>query len=142
MPYHNDSISFQLGTIFAFAEMVAMDVKRLALSLPFAPEDYKRLIRDAKRIAREQRVHIRLDKKFLTTDLFPEKFTRGKWVLLIYRQPQVIREYLDLKARKSRLIREEKYKGPKRRAIAHAFGKLLSYNSAIIKEKLIRPKHS
>ncbi len=78
MPYPIDSISYQLGTIFAFAEMVAIDMKRLAFSLPFPPNDYRRLISDAKRIAKEQGVQLKLDKQILTTDLFPEEFTRGK----------------------------------------------------------------
>lgn len=136
MSYRTDSIPFQLGTIFAFAEMVAIDVKRLALSLPFLAKDYNRLIRDAKRIAKEQGVRIRLDKEFLTTDLFPEEFTRGKWVLLIYKRPDVIRKYTKLKKQKNRLIKENRYKGSKRKAVAYGIGRLLSYKSAAIKEKL------
>ena len=37
MPYPIDQTSFNLGVIFAFAEMVAIDVKKMAFSLPFLP---------------------------------------------------------------------------------------------------------
>jgi hypothetical protein len=131
-----EQISFQLGVIFAFAEMVAADLKKMALSLPFLPKDYKPLIKDAKRIAREQGVKIKLEKKILTTDLFPEEFTKGKWVFILYKYPKVLKSYLQLKSEKERLIRENKYKGKERRAIAVALGKLLTYKMDLIREKL------
>ena len=36
-----DRLSFQLGMINCFAEMVAVGVKRLAISPPLSPEDYE-----------------------------------------------------------------------------------------------------
>jgi hypothetical protein len=131
-----DQSSYHLGVIFAFAEMVAADLKKMALSLPFLPNDYKRLARDAKRIAREEGVRIRLEKHLLTTDLFPEEFTRGKWVLIIYKSPEVLKTYLHLKSKKEQLLEENRYRGKERKAIAVGLGKLLSYRMDIIKERL------
>jgi hypothetical protein len=131
-----DPISFNLGVIFAFAEMVAADLKKMALSLPFLPRDYGRLVKDAKRIAREEGVRIRLEKRFLTTDLFPEEITKGKWVLIIYKYPEVLKKYLSLKSKKERLIHENHYKGKGREAIAVGFGELLSYRKDVIRRKL------
>jgi hypothetical protein len=131
-----DQTSYHLGVIFAFAEMVAADLKKMALSLPFLPNDYRRLARDAKRIAREEGVRIRLEKHLLTTDLFPEEFTRGKWVLIIYKSPEVLKTYLHLKSKKEQLLEENRYRGKERKAIAVGLGKLLSYRMDIIKERL------
>ena len=136
MPYPIDSISFQLGTIFAFAEMVAIDVKKVAFSLPFLPQEYDRLVGDAKRIAKEQGVKIKLEKHIIRTDLFPEEFTRGKWVFIIYKYPEVLESYLHLKSKKEQLIKENNYKGKERKAIAIGLGKLLSYKMDAIREKL------
>jgi len=136
MAYPIDQTSYHLGIIFAFAEMVAADLKKMALSLPFLPNDYKRLARDAKRIAREEGVRIRLEKHLLTTDLFPEEFTRGKWVFIIYKYPEVLKRYFSLKSKKDQLIHENHYKGKKREAIAVGFGDLLSYRKDVIKRKL------
>ena len=133
-----DQTSFQLGVIFAFSEMVAADLKKMALSLPFLPKDYERLIRDAKRITREWGVKTKLEKRLLTTDLFPEEFTRGKWVLIIYKSPEAFKTYLYLKSKKEQLLKENRYKGKERKAIAIGLGKLLSYRMEIIKEKLKR----
>jgi len=98
MSYPIDQISFELGVIYPFAEMVAIDVKRMAFSLPFLPEKFDLLVKDAKRIAREHGVKIKLEKRILTTDLFPEEFTRGKWVFIIYKYPEVLLNYLHLKS--------------------------------------------
>jgi len=136
MAYPIDQTSYHLGVIFAFAEMVAADLKKMALSLPFLPKDYERLVKNAKRIAKEEGVRIRLEKHLLTTDLFPEEFTRGKWVFIIYKYPGVLRRYFSLKSRKDLLIRENHYKGKKREAIAVGFGDLLSYRKDVIRRKL------
>ncbi len=136
MPYRMDSISYHLGVIFAFAEMVALKVKPLAFSLPFSPKDYRRLASQAKRIAKEQGVHVRLDRRILTTDLFPEEFTQGKWVLLIYKDPSVLAEYRRLKSEKRRLVAEKRYRGRARKGIALGLGRLLGYRISAIEEKL------
>ena len=136
MAHPVDQTSYHLGVIFAFAEMVAADLKKMALSLPFLPKDHERLVEEAKKIAREEGVRIRLEKHLLTTDLFPEEFTRGKWVFVIYKYPAVLRRYFSLKSRKDLLIRENHYKGKKREAIAVGFGDLLSYRKDVIRRKL------
>jgi len=138
MAYPVDQRSFQLGVVFAFAEMVAADLKKMALSLPFLPKDYEPLVKDSKRIASEEGVKLRLEKRLLTTDLFPEEITRGKWVLIIYKSPKVLKTYLYLKSKKEQLLKENSYKGKERKAIAIGLGKLLSYRMEIIKEKLKR----
>ena len=136
MAHPIDQTPFQLGVIFAFAEMVAADLKKMALSLPFLPKDYEPLVKDSKRIASEEGVKLRLEKRLLTTDLFPEEITRGKWVLIIYKYPEVLKKYLSLKSKKERLIRENNYKGKKREAIAVGLGELLSYKKDVIRRKL------
>jgi len=136
MPYAIDQLSFKLGVIFAFAEMVAIDVKKMAFSLPFLPQEYHQLIGDAKKIAKEQGVKIKLEKHIITTDLFPEEFTRGKWVFIIYKYPEVLQNYLHLKSKKEQLIKGKRYKGKERKAVAIGLGKLLSYKMNLIREKL------
>jgi hypothetical protein len=136
MPQFIDPTSFQLGVIFAFAEMVATDLKKMALGLPFLPKDCEPLVKDAKRITKEQGVKIRLEKGLLTTDLFPEEFTRRKWVFIIYKYPEVLKRYLSSKSKKDLSIRENNYKGKKREAIAVGLGELLSYKKEVIRRKL------
>lgn len=136
MTYPVEPVSYQLGVIFAFSEMVAIDVKKMAFSLPFLPKEYACLVKDAKRIAREEGVKLRLEKRLLTTDLFPEEFTRGKWVLIIYKSPEVLKTYLGLKSKKEQLLKEDRYQGRERKAIAIGLGKLLSYKMNVIRAKL------
>ena len=78
-----------------------------------------------------------MEKRLIATDLFSEEFTKGKWVFIIYRYPEVLKNYYHLKSEKERLIREKKYRGKERKAIAVGLGKLLSYKTDLIREKLM-----
>jgi hypothetical protein len=118
--------SYNLGVIGAFAEVVDLGIKKLALSAPMTPEETDDLIQDAHRIAGDNHVQIYRETDFLVTDLFPAEITEGKHVLLIYKG-QTKQKYLDLKAEKERLIRSGQYHGKARENIARRMGKLLSY---------------
>ena len=121
-----DRRSYNLGVIGAFAEVVDLGIKKLALSAPMTPEETDDLIEDARRIAGDNHILIYREADFLVTDLFPAEITEGKHVLLIYKG-QTKQEYLDLKAEKERLIRLGRYHGEARENIARRMGKLLSY---------------
>jgi len=121
-----DRRSYNLGVIAAFSEIVAVGVKKLALSSPLSPEEMAQLLPEAERIAHEQGISLYLEKDFLTTDLFSEEITEGKHVLLICLEP-VKGEYMELKAEKERLIKAGHYQGNARNDIARKMGRLLSY---------------
>lgn len=121
-----DRRSYNLGVIGAFSEVVAVGVKKLALSSPLPPQEMAQLLPEAERIARENGASIYLEKDFLTTDLFPEEITEGMHVLLIYLDP-VKDEYMALKAEKEKLIKAGQYQGNARQDIARKMGRLLSY---------------
>ena len=132
-----DSRSYQLGVIAAFSEVVAIGVKKLALSAPLPPEEMDRLLPDAERIAKENGASIYLEKDFLVTDLFPENITEGKYVLLIYLNP-VKDEYFALKSQKEDLIATGQYQGEARTSIARQMGRLLSYPETQIEKMLTK----
>ncbi len=132
-----DQRSYRLGGIGAFAEVVAVGVKKLALSAPMTPDEMDASMEEAQRIAEENGVKIYRETDFLVTDLFSEEVTRGKHVLLIYLDP-VKDEYMALKAEKEALIAESKYEGEARREIARKMGRLLSYPEEHIERLLAR----
>ena len=121
-----DYRSYNLGVIGAFAEVVDIGIKKLALSAPLPPKEMDALIEDAFRIAEDNHVKIYREEDFLVTDLFPAEITRGKHVLLIYKDP-VKEEYLKLKASKRQLVQSGRYNDAARETIARKMGKLLSY---------------
>ncbi|GMR22265.1 MAG: hypothetical protein BMS9Abin37_0601 [Acidobacteriota bacterium] len=130
-----DERSYQLGVIGAFAEVVGLGVKRLALSSAMSPEDMDALIDEAEKIiARNDALSYR-EADFLVTDLFPEEVTAGKQVILIYNDP-VRDEYLTLKERKQKLIDDGRYRGEERKEIAREMGRLLSYPEERIERML------
>ena len=98
-----DRISFQLGMINCFVEMVACGVKKLALSPPLSPEDYTIIEKYSKKIVSAFNIQSYLEKSLLVTDLQTEEFTRGKWIILYYEKNDVLNTYLDLKKRKQEL---------------------------------------
>ncbi len=130
-----DNRSYHLGVIAAFAEIVAVGVKKLALSSPLSPEEMAQLLPDAQRIAEENGTLLYLEKDFCVTDLFPEDITEGKHVLLIYLDP-IKDKYLALKQEKEALINSGSYHGEARRNIARKLGRLLSYPEERIEQML------
>lgn len=65
------------------------------------------------------------------TDLFPAGVSRGKHVLLIYRDPTVSEEYEAVKTRAA-----QAHDPDERRAVARTLGRLLSYPDERIDEML------
>ena len=130
-----DERSYQLGVIGAFAEVVGVGVKRLALSSPLSPEAMDALIEEAERIVERNDALSYRETDFLVTDLFPAEITEGKHVLLIYRDP-VKDEYMALKDQKQQLIDAGRYEGEARKDIARGMGRLLSYPEERIEKML------
>jgi hypothetical protein len=82
-----DRRSYILGMITAFAECVANESKKLALSPPFYPADYDAVINETTIIAEEQGIILWVEKNL---DI-PEKH-RLNWFVL-YKFPEVLDEY-------------------------------------------------
>lgn len=130
-----DRRSYVLGGIGAFAEVVDVGVKRLALSAPMSPTDMDALMDEAVRIANENNVNLWRETEFMVTDLFPAAVTEGMDVLFIYNDP-VKDEYLQIKKDKAELIQSGHYTGEARKEIARRFGRLLSYPEEKIERML------
>jgi hypothetical protein len=137
-----DQISFQLGMINCFAEMVACGVKRLAVSPPLRPEDYEAVENASDILVREFGIQSYLEKSLIITDLQSEEFTKGKWSVLYYKDEFVLKSYLSLKKKKAELERESKYDTKARKQISREFMRLLSYPETVIEEKLAQESPS
>ena len=88
--YPIDRISFQLGMINCFVEMVACGVKRLGLSPPISPKDYPKIEPLSQDIVRRFNIQEYLEKSLLVTELQTEEFTRGKWGHYFLSNPVVL----------------------------------------------------
>ena len=130
-----DERSYRLGGIGAFAEVVSIGIKKLALSAPMTPEEMDALIDDAERIVAENGAQCFREEDFLVTDLFPESLTEGKHVLFIHLAP-VRDEYMALKEEKAALVAKGEYEGQARIEIARKMGRLLSYPEERIESML------
>lgn len=133
-----DRISFQLGMINCFAEMVAAGVKRLAISPPLRPEDYEEIREASEAIVDGCGIRSYLETSLLVTDLQSPEFTRGKWSILYYKDPDTLETYLDLKKRKESLEVAGAYTPEARQGISREFMRLLSYPEEVIVEKIRR----
>lgn len=131
-----DKISFQLGMMNCFVEMVACGVKKLALSPPLSPHDYKLIGEASDEIVKGFGIQSYLEKSLLITDLQPAEFTKGKWAILYYEKEDVLDAYLTLKERKKKLEQSAQYDIEARKEISREFGRLLSYPEEKIEEKI------
>ena len=136
-----DQRSWEIGVITAFAEIVHVGVKRLALSGAMSPAEVNSLWEAATEIANENEVSLYREPDLLLSDLFPADVARGKEVLLIYKG-STLEEYMALKRQKVALLKSGAYTGKAREEIARQFGRLLSYPEsgidALLKENTVR----
>jgi hypothetical protein len=131
-----DRISFELGMINCFVEMVACGVKKMAISPPLAPDDYQYVEPLSKKMVEAFGIKSHLEKSLMVTDLQTEDFTKGKWAILYYKDDPVLEAYFSLKERKQELERQGQYDEANRKDISREFMRLLSYPDAIIDKKL------
>jgi hypothetical protein len=134
--YRIDRISFQLGMINCFVEMVACGVKRLALSPPVSPQDYPLIEPLSAEIVRRFHIRSYLEHSLMITELQTEEFTRGKWTILYYEEAGVLQAYHALKARQKHLQDSGRYDLEARRDLSREFMRLLSYPESKIEQKL------
>jgi hypothetical protein len=136
-PFNLDRRSFNLGMINCFAEMVAVGVKRLAISPPLSHEEYEELREASEAIVEGSGIRSYLETSLLVTHLQSADFTRGKWSILFFKDRETLSAYLDLKARSAALDTDGA--GPSdgaRREISREFLRLLSYPTSVIEEKM------
>jgi len=137
-----DRISFQLGMINCFVEMVVCGVKKLALSHPLYPGDYEAIRKSSNESVEGFGIKSYLEKSLLITYLQTEEFTKGKWSILYYEDDDVFEAYMELKEKKQRLERSGQYDRNARKEISREFMMLLSYPDEKIQEKLLKDKPS
>lgn len=131
--------SMKLGSMKAFAEMVSVGVKELALSSTLSAAELEDLRDDARAIAEQYDVRLYEEDDLLVTDLFPHDVAVGKQVLLIYKG-DTLEKYLALKAAKAAWVEAGKYDEQARASLARDFGRLLSYPDESIDRMLSRPR--
>jgi hypothetical protein len=142
MRYKVDKVSFELGMINCFAEMVACGVKKLAISPPLSPEDYSVIGSFSDEIVQGFSIKSYLEKSLLITDLQSEDFTKGKWSILYYKDESVLKAYLELKEKKDSLEKMRQSDETVLKTISREFLRLLSYPDNIIEEKLSKKSPS
>ena len=135
-----DRFSFQLGMINCFVEMVACGVKKLALSPPLKPEDYKAIQSASETMVKGFGIRSYLEKNLMITKLQSEEFTRNKWSVLYYKDEKVLDAYQALKKEQKSLMERGFYDEKASMDISHRFMRLLSYPDEVIEEKLRKTK--
>jgi len=135
-----DQKSYQLGMIYAFAEIVGSGCKRLALSPTLTIEEFDAIWDDVKLIAEEFKLILDIDDDFLTTRLFNPEYTRGKRVIHISAVQETHEEYKRLKELKRRSLEEGPLTEEVELELAWGMGRLLSYSDEAIRGLLDKPR--
>jgi len=128
-------ISFYSGVNAAFAEVVKLGCKMLALSSPYTDKEFQMMIEPTKQIAKDNGIPILVERDLLKTMLFPHDIAENRTVILMAHNQSVLDEYAALKE----LKKESDSKGNPvelELEIAKRLGKLLSYDEANVKRLL------
>ena len=102
------------------------------------PKDYDLLLPYVEKAAEDNQVRFYLEKSLMTTDLFVDVEMGDNWVFIIFKEENVVEDYLALKTEKELFEKEGKYKGEIRKRIARDMGRLLGYGDKYIEERLKR----
>ena len=137
-----DQRSYQLGMIYAFAEIVGSGCKRLALSPTLTVEEFDAIWDDVRLIAEEYGLILNIDDDFLVTRLFNPEYTRGKRVIHIAAKRETLDEYGRLKELSKRSLEEGALTEEVELELAWGLGRLLSYSDEAIRGLLDKPRFS
>ena len=135
-----DQRSFQLGMIYAFAEIVSSGCKRLALSPALTLDEFVILWDDVQKISKEFGLKLMIDDDFMTTKLFNPEYTKGKRVIHIAVDQETLDEYQNLKELKMSSIEKRSLTEEIELELAWGMGKLLSYSDKAIEGLLEKPR--
>jgi hypothetical protein len=135
-----DQRSYQLGMVYAFAEMVGSGVKRLALSPALTEDQFEDIVEDVRLIAEEYGLVLHVDRDFLETKLFSPEYTRGKIVIHLAAERATIDEYEALKERKRGNLVAGTLTEEADLEIARGLGRLLSYSEESVQSLLEKPR--
>jgi hypothetical protein len=133
-----DRLSFCLGMVFAFAEVVGSGVKPLALSPPLDPDEFSALEEDVRHTASEFGLVVGEDRDVLKTMLFDPAFTTDKAVFLLAADDHVLEEYASLKEERRRI--GDRGDEQQELDLARRFGRLLGYSSKIVEDLCRNPR--
>lgn len=131
-----DRLSFNLGMINSFVEMVACGVKTLALSPPFSPSDYELIKPGSDKIVDGFGMKSHLETQLISTLLVSDRFIEGKWVILYYKTEDVLAAYFRLKEKRDHIDTNQTAGQTALRTISKEFMQLLSYPDPVISAKL------
>jgi hypothetical protein len=126
-----DLHSYYAGINMAFAEVVGMGCKQLALSSPYSKEMAEEMIEPTEYATKEYGAVMLMEPDLLVSKLFPADIAKDKTVILIAHDQSVLDDYMMLKKLKQ-YSNEEGNPDDLETEIAQRFGALLSYDEATI----------
>ena len=136
MNYKLDQISYEIGMINSFIEIVACGVKPLAISPPIEPEYLPIMVEASRELSEGFGTKYYVDECMLITDIQSEEFTKGKNSIFYYQDDAVINRYLEMKKEVAELTAQGKYVGKVRRDLSIEFGQMLGYPMSVILHKV------
>ena len=132
---HFDRASYHAGITAAFAEIVAMGCKQLALSPAYTPDELVTMLPVTQQIVAHHRLVMLVEPDLLITPLFPADIAVGLTVILIAHGHEALDAYGALKAMHSRAAATGKLANVEQE-LAWRFGRLLNYDTVAIQQLL------
>lgn len=136
MDYKLDRISYEIGMINCFIEMVACGVKPLAISPPIEPEYLPVMEAVSRELSEGFGTKYYVEQSLMITDIQSAEFTAGKNSILYYQDDGIINRYLEMKKESVELTSQGKYNGKARRDLSVEFGQMLGYPESVILRKV------
>lgn len=130
-----DELSYQMGLIGCFSEMVAAKVKKLAFSAAIEKKDRDVIEKAIKEITDKYGIKYYIEDDLIKNNIAPDDYTLNKLVFFMYAKDETLNEYMKLKSRQDEAIAAGTYDDELRKAITVELCRLLSYPEERIQEK-------
>ena len=132
--FNPEEKSFKLGMIEAFCEVVAQEIKPLALSPIMNKEQWDTIRPAVEAVSSKYNVKSYTETNFMPSDFVADEALMEKIVILFYKQEKILQSYFDLKLETERLRSSGLYDEAQRKNTSIALRRLLGYSENAITE--------
>ena len=133
--YNLDEISYQMGFIGCFSEMVAAKLKKIALSKPSKKENVKIIEKAADYLTKSYDIYYYIDYDMVKNNIITDDELEDKAVFVLYEKKEFLDEYLALKKKQEEAIANGTYTDKIKKEITLKLCELLCYSKEMIEQK-------
>ena len=135
--YNLDEISYQMGFIGCFSEMVAAKLKKIALSKPAKIENVKAIEKSADYLTKSYDIYYYVDYDMVKNNIISDEELKDRAIFVLYEKKEYLDEYMALKKKQEEAISNGTYTDNTKKETTLKLCELLCYSKEMVKQKYL-----